>query len=267
MTKYSLQVRRGALLLFSLAAALGACATKRDVDAVRSELASLRARQDTIARTVAQLERSIGEALDEQRSVVISVRGDVLRQLDDMERQLVTIQELLGQSQIVLRGLRERGEQRQAERSEFEPAMEPDTARAAPPVSEPTPAAGGARSLYSAAVEQFRRGAYNTARTGFQEFLVNYPGDELAPDAQYYLAETYGAEGQAQQAIREYNRVVELYPNSRTAPTALYKAGLLQAERGNKDTACQYFQRVLAGYPRSDESRLARDQTERLNCR
>ncbi len=61
--------------------------------------------------------------------------------------------------------------------------------------------------------------------------------------------------------------MVELYPNSRAAPTALYKAGLLQVDQGNKDTACEYFQRVMAGYPRSDESRLARDQAERLSCR
>lgn len=266
MTRHSFRVKRAALLVLSLAAALGACATKRDVDTVRSELASLRTRQDTVTRALAELERSISEALDEQRAVAVSTRGDVLRQLDDMERQLVAIQELLGQSQIVLRGLRERVDQRQAERSELEAGVEADTA-AAPAVGGPPPATGEARSLYSAAVEQFRRGAYNTARTGFQEFLVTYPGNELAPDAQYYLAETYGAEGQAQQAIREYNRVVELYPNSRAAPTALYKAGLLQTERGNKDTACQYFQRVLAGYPRSDESRLARDQAERLDCR
>lgn len=252
-------------MVLGLAATLGACATKRDVDTVRSELASLRTRQDSVTRALAELQRSVSEALDEQRSVVVSVRGDVLRQLDDMERQLVAIQELLGQSQIVLRGLRERVDRRQEERSELEAQLEGDTA--APAVGAPAPASDAARSLYSAAVEQFRRGAYNTARSGFQELLVTYPGDELAPDAQYYLAETYGAEGQAQQAIREYNRVVELYPNSRAAPTALYKAGLLQAERGNKDTACQYFQRVLAGYPRSDESRLARDQAERLNCR
>ncbi len=61
--------------------------------------------------------------------------------------------------------------------------------------------------------------------------------------------------------------MIELYPNSQAAPTALYKAGLLQMGQGNKDLACQYFQRVLAGYPRSDESRLARDQAERLSCR
>jgi tol-pal system protein YbgF len=96
---------------------------------------------------------------------------------------------------------------------------------------------------------------------------VSYPAGELAPDAQYYLAETYREEGTLELAIREYNRVVELYPNSGVAPRALYKAGLLQEERGNLDSACQKFQSILAGYPRSDESRLARDQAERLNCR
>lgn len=243
-----------------------ACASKRDVDRIREDLATIRAREDSISASVAELESSVSEALDNQEALVVTVRGDLLRQLDDMERQLVEIQQLLGQSQIVLSGLRERMEQRQEDR-EATGAMllAPDSTGQAEPAEQG--AGGDARSLYAAAIEQFRRGAYETARTGFQEFLVEYPAEELAPDAQYHLAETFREEGDAGRAIREYNRVVELYPNSRAAPTALYKAGLLQVSQGNKDTACEYFQRVTAGYPRSDESRLARDQAERLSCR
>ncbi|UCC72402.1 MAG: tol-pal system protein YbgF [Gemmatimonadota bacterium] len=245
-----------------------ACASKKDVDRLSDELAAVHARQDTITASVADLDRSVSEALENQRSLVVTVRGDLLRQLDDMERQLVEIQELLGQSQIVLRNLRERMEQRQMDRQTTgEGFAAPDSAGETAVGEREQGAGGDARSLYAAAIEQFRRGAYETARSGFQEFLVNYPADELAPDAQYYLAETYREEGDAGRAIREYNRVVELYPNSTAAPTALYKAGLLQVDQGNKDTACEYFQRVVAGYPRSDESRLARDQAERLSCR
>lgn len=247
---------------------LVACASKKDVDRIREDLASVRARQDSVASAVVDLERSVSDALENQHSLVVTVRGDLMHQLDDMERQLVEIQELLGQSQIVLSGLRERMEQRQQDRqTAAEQFVAPDSAGDAA-AGGLTPGAGGEpRSLYSAAIDQFRRGAYETARTGFQEFLVEYPADELAPDAQYYLAETYREEGDAGRAIREYNRVVELYPNSSAAPTALYKAGLLQVDQGNIDTACEYFQRVIAGYPRSDESRLARDQAERLSCR
>ncbi len=245
-----------------------ACASKKDVDRIREDLASVRARQDSIAVSVVELDRSMSEALDNQEALVVTVRGDLMNQLDDMERQLVEIQQLLGQSQIVLSGLRERMEQRQLDRqADAEEFAMPDSAGAAAAPGVDRGAGGAPRSLYSAAIEQFRRGAYETARGGFQEFLTQYPADELAPDAQYYLAETYREAGDAGRAIREYNRVVELYPNSSAAPTALYKAGLLQVDRGNRDTACEYFQRVVAGYPRSDESRLARDQAERLGCR
>ncbi|MGD8869339.1 MAG: tol-pal system protein YbgF [Gemmatimonadales bacterium] len=261
-----MRCRVSRLVLFLAGVGLTACATKKDVDSIRAELAAVQARQDELAVQMADLEDSVSVALDKQQALFVTVRGDLMRQLDDMERQLVEIQELLGQSQIVLQNLRERMEERQAVRQEMDLPLPADSVGLRPTEREGE-AGGDARSLYSAAIEQFRREAYNTARMGFQEFLVGYPADELAPDAQYYLAETYRLEGDADLAIREYNRVVELYPNSRAAPTALYKAGLLQVEQGNKDSACQYFQRVLAGYPRSDESRLARDQTERLSCR
>jgi tol-pal system protein YbgF len=244
--------------------ACSACATKRDVDRIRGDLASVRARQDSIASRLLELDSALAAAQEEQRSLALTMGGDLRRQLDDIERQLVQIQELLGQSQIVLRSLRERIETRQSE--EVPPGVEPDSAALEGPEAEGG-AVSNARALYAAAMEQFRRGAYNTARAGFEEFLATYPADELAPDAQYHVAETYWEEQDAAQALRGYNRVVELYPNSRAAPTALYKAALLQFEQGNKDSACQYFQRVMAGYPRSDEARLARDRAERHGCR
>ncbi|MGD8697699.1 MAG: tol-pal system protein YbgF [Gemmatimonadales bacterium] len=260
-----MRCRATGLVLILAGVGLSACATKKDADSIRAELAAVQARHDALAAQVSDLEESVSTALEAQQALFVTVRGDLLRQLDDMERQLVEIQELLGQSQIVLQNLRERMEERQAVREEMASMSPTDSIGVSG--ADIARGAGDARSLYAAAIEQFRREAYNTARMGFQEFLVDYPADELAPDAQYYLAETYRMEGDADLALREYNRVVELYPNSRAAPTALYKGGLLQVEQGNKDSACQYFQRVLAGYPRSDESRLARDQTERLSCR
>ncbi len=248
------------LLSLLIATGTGACATKQDVDRLRFELASVQVQQDSLVAMLSQLERSLSEMLDDQRSLIVTTGGDLHRQVDDMERQLVQIQALLGQSQIVLRSLRERMVRRDGTAAG---EAEPDSAAAI----ETGGGAADARALYNAAIEQFRRGAYNTARIGFEEFMVAYPADELAPDAQYYLAETFREDEDVERAIREYSRVLELYPNSSTAPTALYKAGLLQVEQGNKDSACEYFQRVLAGYPRSDESRLARDQAQRLTCR
>lgn len=256
-------------LVLAIAVGSGACATKSDVDRLSSDLAELRATQDSLGRIILEFQRTTLAALQEEQALVTTSRGEFQRQLNDMERQLVQIQELLGQSQIVLRQLREQADARRT------PGAGPGSGEAEVPGGadvEGAPGPGTDRSdspavLYGAAIEQFRREAYRTARAGFEEFLSTYPADELAPDAQYYLAETYREEGDADQALREYNRVVQLYPNSAAAPTALYKAGLLQVEEGNRDFACEYFQRVLLGFPRSDEARLARDQAEALSCR
>ena len=259
----------GRLFLVLLVAGASACATKKDVDRMREDLASIQRKEEDIEGKLDSLERSLEVSLEEQRSLSQQTRGDIRRQLDDMERDLVEIQELLGQSQLVLQSLRERIERRQQGDAAFVSGAArlgtpPDSSAAEGAV---TGAGGDARSLYAASIEQFRRGAYETARGGFQEFLQMYPADELAPDAQYYLAETFREEEELDRAVREYRRVVELYPNSRTAPTALYKAGLLEVGQGDRDEACEFFQRILAGYPRSDEARLARDQVDRLGCR
>ena len=267
---------RAALSVICIAITSGACATKNDVDRLSGEIASLRAAQDSLVALLGEIERTLLVEFEKEQSLVMESRGDLQRQLNDMEVQLVQIQELLGQSQIVLHSLRQQAGQRPrtadagaAGQGDTEDGAggDPGSAGAVIPASVGTRRTDAPAVLYGAAIEQFRRGAYTTARSGFEEFLVAYPADELAPDAQFYVAETYREGGDTERALRGYSRVVELYPNSAAAPTALYKAGLLQVEQGNKDFACEYFQRVLAGYPRSDEARLAREQAQGLSCR
>jgi len=130
------------------------------------------------------------------------------------------------------------------------------------PVSTATD--GQPEALYEAALRQFRRGSYETARAGLDEFLEQYPSHELAPDAQYFRAETFAEAGGLDEALEEYARVLELYPNSRRAPTALYKSGLIELQKGNVDDARTYFQRVVQGYPDSDEIDLAERELTRL---
>ncbi len=145
------------LLVVLVATGLGACATKKDVDSIQDELASLRTRQDGIETRLAELDNSVSLALERQGSLLVTVRGDLMRQLDDMERELVAIQELLGQSQVVLQGLRDRMEQRQQDRLAVGVPMPPDSVAA--PGAEAVQGGGGdAGALYAAAIEQFRSG-------------------------------------------------------------------------------------------------------------
>ncbi len=273
-------MRRPAVPL-TLAAALlvGACSSKSDLQEMEqtmiAEFRELGVRQDSLEREIRQLRSTLLDSLRARQGSAFENRGELSRRLERLEEQLGRITALAGENQRLLSGL----ERRLSRDSGPAGAPGPDTAGDAdtvPPDSvdeEPADADGDApdggasepRQLYEASLQQFRRGSFQTARSGLQEFLSSYPDHELAPDARFYVAETYAEAGEPGQALEAYSRVVELFPNSRRAASALYKSGLLERQRGNLEDARVFFSRVVNGYPDSDEAGLARDQLRELD--
>lgn len=246
---------------------LGACSTRSDLERVEetmiAEFRELNERQDSLAREVRELRSAVLDSLSAREGEALGVRGELGRRLDQLREQIGRVAELTGQNQRTMARLRQ----------EIAGARTAGDSASGTPPSSDSAAAGGddggnggdggsATQLYEAALEQFRRGAHSTARSGLREFLSEYPEHELAPDAQYYVAETYARSDQPREALEAYTRVVELYPGSRRAATALYKSGVLEAERGNLEDARVYFSRVVEGYPDSDEAELARERLE-----
>ncbi|HEX2190141.1 MAG TPA: tol-pal system protein YbgF [Longimicrobiaceae bacterium] len=236
---------------------LGACATKRDVRDLRDEMAAMRASQDSVLREIRRENRTLVDSIASQNA---RLRGDLASRFLQVDRQLVQIQELTGQGQQRLAELREqinaRAQQDAASRQAEGTAPAPDGA----------PAAGGATAdeLYETSMASLRRGSLQTARAGFQEFLRAYPSHRLAPDALFYVGESYNEARDPTNALQTYAQVVQRYPSSPRAPTALYRAGTIEAGRGNRTEARALFNRVVQSYARSPEATLARDQLQRL---
>lgn len=262
--------KRASRLALTAAAGLvaAACATKSDVvdlqTSIQTDLAAMEARQDSFSMQLQLLREDLLAALESQEQRTLVGGSELQRQLDDMRMMLSQLQELSGQNQRWLLELQDL-----ARRSGV-PVENPDAGAA---VSDPPGGAedsgdgqtGGPADLYEASLQQYRRGSYETARTGFDEFLSQYPTHALAPDAQYYRAETFVQTDDSDRALEEFARVLELYPNSRRAPTALYRSGIVEVERGRSDDAVLFFTRIVQGYPDSDEAKLAEDQLRRLN--
>jgi tol-pal system protein YbgF len=246
---------------------LAGCALRGDVrkvelqvEALRSELArsdtARRIERDSIVRTLASLQA----VLAAQQTALVQIRGDVRTDLQGVQQQLGTLQELTGQSQQRLSELRSRmGSQPQAPPPPIE-AGGAAPAAGAPPTIAP---GSGPDQMYDLSLQQYRRGSFATARLGFREFLRLYPDDERAPDAQYFVGESFAPEN-SDSASAVYQEVVRSFPNSPRAPSALYKLGLLAEQRGDRAAARTFYARVVAGYPRSDEANLARDKLQRL---
>src|SRR5438094_3301603 len=255
-------------LLLALGLAAG-CALKGDVRKVELQVEALRAeRARAEAERAAQLDSlrtlvvAVQQTLAAQQAYLVQMRGDVRTDLVAVQQQLVQVQELTGQSQQRLSELRARIEERAQQPV---PPLDTTGRPAGGAPAGPSGAAGGPGpdQMYDLSLQQFRRGSLATARLGFREFLRVYPTHERAPDALFYLGETWGGES-ADSAAAVYQQVVKTYPNSSRAPAALYKLGLLAEQRSDKAAARTYYARVIAGYPRSDEANLARDKLQRL---
>ena len=249
-------VRSTAVLALGLAAG---CALKGDVRKVELQVEALQAdlaksdaaraaEQDTVLAAV----RLLQQALATQQSYLVQMRGDLRTELLSVQQQLVSVQELTGQSQQRLTELRSRIESRA---QQAEPSM--------PVGPSGNPAGPGPDQMYDLSLQQYRRGSLTTARLGFREFLRVFPTHERAPDALFYIGESF-EQSAPDSAAAVYDQVVKTYPKSPRAPSALYKQGLLAEQRGDKAQARTFYSRVIAGYPRSPEADLARQNQQRL---
>jgi tol-pal system protein YbgF len=253
-------VRSSLVLALGLAAG---CALKGDVRKVELQVQTLQAElaksdaaraaeRDTIMLAV----RLLQQALTTQQAYLVQLRGDLRTELLSVQQQLVAVQELTGQSQQRLTELRSRIESR---------SQQPDAgASGGVPVGPSgNPAGPGADQMYDISLQQYRRGSLATARLGLREFLRVFPTHERAPDAMYYVAESF-EQAAPDSATAVYDQLVRTYPNSPRAPSALYKQGLIAEQHGDRATARTFYSRVIAGYPRSPEADLARQNQQRL---
>ena len=250
--------RRVALLGLGITAG---CALKGDVRKVGLEVEALqtqmtrsdsvrRAERDSLLAAIAVIQQTLAS----EQNYLVQMRGDAKNDHLNIQQQLVSVQELTGQSQQRLSELRA-----QIESQAARPIPAPDTSRGAA-----APPAGGATAdqMFDASLQQYRKGSVATARSGFRQFLQAYPTDPRAADALFFIGESFGGLD-PDSAAPVYAQVVKSFPNSSRAPTALYKLGLL-AEKSDKALARTYFNRVIAGYPRSDEANLARIRLQTL---
>ena len=200
------------------------------------------------------LQQRLHDSLIVLQRRLAAFQGDVRTDMTDVQRQLVQIQELTGQSQQRLTELRGQLQARAAVPAAVAAAGGDTTAGAlrAPAGGDP-----GAEELYAVSLQQLRRGSPNTARAGFSRLLADFPDHPRAADAQFFIGETW-EESQPDSAAGAYELVIRNHPDSRHAPTALYRLGLMAERRGDRRAAQVYYSRVIAGYPRSEEAQLAR---------
>lgn len=131
----------------------------------------------------------------------------------------------------------------------------------APPVAVPaTPATPAEQKAYDAALDQFKRGDYPGAITGFQSFVKAYPRSSLAASAQYWVGNAQFARKDYRGAIASQRQLIQLWGDSPKVPDALLNIASAQSELGDNPAARRTLEELITKYPQSESAAKAKQR-------
>ena len=105
------------------------------------------------------------------------------------------------------------------------------------------------KQQFNAAVDSYRAGQYAQAETQFRAFLTANATHRLAPDAIFYLGETYFQRSRPREAAEQYLKLSTDFAKSSRAPEGMLRLGQSLAMLGSNDQACATFAEVGKRYP------------------
>ena len=111
---------------------------------------------------------------------------------------------------------------------------------------------------YQKAYDELRAQHYAAARDSFTTFINQYPHGRYAHIAQYWIAESSYAQKDYQQAIQDYQHLIDFYPKSPKLAESQLKKAYCYYELGNKNDARKTLQLLLAQYPDTTEASQAK---------
>lgn len=116
------------------------------------------------------------------------------------------------------------------------------------------------RSGYDAAFDVLKAGQYAESARLFQGFLERFPNGVYAPNALYWLGESYYVTQNYQLAQQQFQALLDRYPTHDKASGAMLKVGLSQYGLKQLDAAERTLTEVTSRYPGTDAARTATDR-------
>lgn len=122
--------------------------------------------------------------------------------------------------------------------------------------------------LYDTAFALLQQGEYDASAKALTQFLGSYADHPLAPNAQYWLGETYYVRNNFEGAAKSFATGYQKYPKSAKAPDNLLKLALSLSNLNKNEEACVTLTQLKSEYPKASSSilRKADEEKERLSC-
>jgi len=261
---------RGALLLFVFFAS--ACVTTaQEGEQMRQDIAALRVdlkkeidtanlERQKLAEEQAKKAKALQDALDALNRAARKSGADLAV---DLEKAQNDVTALRGQIEVLQHRLDALEKTTQEQQKALEAANQfvVQRQKELDKAEHPT----DRMAIYTLARQKLDAGQIPRARELLQDFLARFPKDELAPNAQYWLGETYYAEKKWNDAIVEFQKVLKEYKGSDKVPDALLKIGMSFQAQGDCENATLFFEEVAQAHRNSPLAKTAHEKS--AECR
>jgi tol-pal system protein YbgF len=200
---------------------------------------------------------------------------ELLNKTTQMQDEIRTLRAGIEQLQNELEQARQRNREQYIDLESRVNALEQPSAEAKPaapaaavkPALKPTPAApvAGESQAYQAAYSSLiKQGDAAAASRQFQDFLQAYPDSKLAPNAWYWLGESYYITQNYALALKSFEILNQRFPDSNKAPDALLKTAYSHIELKDVDKGKKELEQLIVKYPDHPVAEMARGRLRGL---
>jgi tol-pal system protein YbgF len=180
------------------------------------------------------------------------IRADQQIKFKEMNQRITALQKEVYESQQRLTSIDEKT--RDIKKSWQEKAREDSLARAMEK--------GKQDQLYQLAYEDFMAGRYELAVDGFKDLITTFPDSKKSELARYWIAESYYARKQPQEAKEAYKHYLQKYPDGEKTAVALYKLGIVYGKVDNTKARSLVWKKLMEKYPESAEAEKVKKELQ-----
>jgi tol-pal system protein YbgF len=126
-----------------------------------------------------------------------------------------------------------------------------------PPSPKPAVASAAADKHYTEGMRLYHAKKYGEAENQLHQYLKSQPKGPKAPEARYYLADSFYQEGKFKEAGVEFNKLRLQFPQSILAPAGLLRQALCYKNQQQMGTYRSTLQKLVKAYPNSPEAKEA----------
>ena len=251
--------------------ALAGCASKSDLDYLRSDVEELKTRLPNMEKQLGTLRSETREGLEKNvgslHTDLATLRKGTADLQANVEAMKVDMQVVAGKMDDATLAAKKPADDITLLRDDVErrlAAIDVRISKLEKGLEEQKKVAETPESVYQSGVNAARSGDPQKAREVLTKFLELYPSHDMAANAHYWLGESYYNEKKYDQAVLEFQEVIKKYPDKEKVPAAMLKQGMAFKEMGDAKSARYLFKKLGEQFPNADETKIAKEKLKDL---